>query len=201
MADAKIAKGIPIYLKCPITGTFFADPVVTCDGHTYERAAIEQWFRRKWTSPVTNKALASDRLVPSVITRQLIGFVMEHKGLGRQGKAAWHVATGLSQFRGSLPGGLAAAQKHFARAAEAGDTDAPVYLEAIALNDKAGHLGLDVGSFLASQDRHKKQRNRSRNSTAAAWTDDDETSGDSDIVWHPHWFGPAEETQTRFTTG
>jgi len=31
--------------RCPILGTVFVDPVVASDGHTYERAAIEEWFR------------------------------------------------------------------------------------------------------------------------------------------------------------
>lgn len=41
-------------ITCPITTLAITDPVVAADGHTYERAAIEAWFRRKQTSPVTN---------------------------------------------------------------------------------------------------------------------------------------------------
>ena len=32
-------------LKCPITHEIMEDPVVAYDGHTYERSAIEEWYR------------------------------------------------------------------------------------------------------------------------------------------------------------
>lgn len=46
------------------------DPVTAMDGHTYERSAIEAWFARfdsahSPTSPLTNEALPSRRLIPS----------------------------------------------------------------------------------------------------------------------------------------
>ena len=34
---------------CPITQAVMVDPVVTADGHTYEREAIEQWFETAHT--------------------------------------------------------------------------------------------------------------------------------------------------------
>ena len=46
--------------------------VVTEDGHTYERAAIEEWFLAKrsactpLTSPKTNMKLSSDKLFPNM---------------------------------------------------------------------------------------------------------------------------------------
>jgi hypothetical protein len=56
-------------LLCAITGELFEDPVVTDDGHTYERAAIEEWFHsqklagRAVTSPLTNVKLKNTRVV------------------------------------------------------------------------------------------------------------------------------------------
>ena len=49
----------PIELQCPITGELMGDPVVAEDGQSYEREAIEEWFRRfpsyeKPRSPTTN---------------------------------------------------------------------------------------------------------------------------------------------------
>jgi hypothetical protein len=47
------------------------DPVVTEDGHSYERSAIEEWFLaarsacRPLTSPKTNMKLATDRAFPN----------------------------------------------------------------------------------------------------------------------------------------
>jgi serine/threonine protein kinase len=57
---------------CPITGELMEDPVVAADGHTYERAAIEQWFATgRRTSPKTN-AVIEARLVPNTQLRILI---------------------------------------------------------------------------------------------------------------------------------
>ena len=41
------------------------------DGHTYEREAIETWFRRHDTSPMT-RAVIPPTLVPNVMARGLI---------------------------------------------------------------------------------------------------------------------------------
>ena len=35
---------IPEALKCPITKTIMIDPVITGDGHSYEREAITQYM-------------------------------------------------------------------------------------------------------------------------------------------------------------
>jgi len=40
-------------------------PMVTCDGHTYEKQAIKQWLERNTTSPRTGLVLRSNRLVPN----------------------------------------------------------------------------------------------------------------------------------------
>ncbi len=59
---------------CPITHEPFVDPVVTADGHTYERWAIERWFEDgNFTSPLTNLPLSSRRLAPNVALRLALG--------------------------------------------------------------------------------------------------------------------------------
>ena len=50
----------------------FVDPVVTSDGHTYSRAAIERWLRTHDTSPATGARLADKRLSPNHALRQAI---------------------------------------------------------------------------------------------------------------------------------
>jgi len=49
-----------------------ADPVVTCDGHTYERSAIEYWLQSNNTSPITNEPLSSKALIPNFLLRSQI---------------------------------------------------------------------------------------------------------------------------------
>eukprot|EP01044_Picomonas_judraskeda_P024780 COSAG03_NODE_6951_length_982_cov_16.617946_1_plen_296_part_10 len=58
---------------CPFTYEIMRDPVICADGHTYERAAIERWFRTgKNTSPKTNLPLAHRNLIPNITLRQAI---------------------------------------------------------------------------------------------------------------------------------
>ena len=47
----------PESFYCPITCDLMVDPVIGEDGHSYERAAIEQWLRGHRTSPVTRMPL------------------------------------------------------------------------------------------------------------------------------------------------
>ena len=57
---------------CPITMEMFKDPVLTSDGHTYERSAIEEWLEAgKRTSPLTNEAI-TQKLTPNHTLRQAI---------------------------------------------------------------------------------------------------------------------------------
>jgi len=47
----------PLDLCCPITLALYIDPVQTIKGQTYERAAIEDWFKTHKTDPMTGEAL------------------------------------------------------------------------------------------------------------------------------------------------
>ena len=48
------------------------DPVICCDGHTYERHAIEMWLRSNSRSPKTNQPLSSRDLIPNHALRNSI---------------------------------------------------------------------------------------------------------------------------------
>jgi hypothetical protein len=61
----------PDNFLCPITNEVMDDPVVATDGHTYEREAIETWFRRRNTSPMTNQVIAPI-LIPNFNLRSMI---------------------------------------------------------------------------------------------------------------------------------
>ena len=41
-------------------------------GHTYEREIIEEWFRDKSTSPLSNAELPSKQLTPNITLRKAI---------------------------------------------------------------------------------------------------------------------------------
>ena len=65
----------PDEYQCPITMEVMNDPVMAADGHTYERAAIEQWFSQNSApilSPKTNRGLAHLHLTPNHALKALI---------------------------------------------------------------------------------------------------------------------------------
>jgi hypothetical protein len=61
----------PADYLCPITNELMDDPVVAADGHSYEREAIETWFRGHNTSPMTNQVIPL-ALLPNVTLRKVI---------------------------------------------------------------------------------------------------------------------------------
>ena len=71
-------ESLHVAFQCPITQEVMRDPVVTADGQTYEREAIERWISNQQsrglpnTSPLTGEPLEHTRLVPNVLLRGLI---------------------------------------------------------------------------------------------------------------------------------
>jgi hypothetical protein len=64
---------LPEEFHCPITHEIMKDPVIAIDGHSYERSAIQEWFRRgQETSPRTNDPLQSQQLYPNHALRNVI---------------------------------------------------------------------------------------------------------------------------------
>ncbi|RLO03060.1 hypothetical protein DYB28_008052 [Aphanomyces astaci] len=57
---------------CPITHDVMEDPVVACDGHSYERASISMWFRDNNTSPITNASVHHKHLIPNHTLKKAI---------------------------------------------------------------------------------------------------------------------------------
>lgn len=60
------------HLKCPITLCIMREPVTDCNGHTFERSAIETWYNANNTSPVTGAIVANKNLVVNYAIKQLI---------------------------------------------------------------------------------------------------------------------------------
>jgi len=67
----KAMRSVDAFL-CPITRDIMTDPVICSDGHTYERSAIELWFRNNSRSPKTNQQLTSKVLIPNHAMRSAI---------------------------------------------------------------------------------------------------------------------------------
>ena len=72
-AGAGGAGSYPEAFVCPLTHKLFLDPVFTCDGITYDRKAIEEWFRQgNKSSPVTGDLLEHTDLVPNLAIRRAV---------------------------------------------------------------------------------------------------------------------------------
>lgn len=57
-----------------VAQVLLVDPVVTSDGESYERAAIEEWLLQHGAvSPVTGAALDSTDIVPNFALRSTLG--------------------------------------------------------------------------------------------------------------------------------
>lgn len=76
---------------CPITQDVMLDPVITADGHCYERKSISNWFRSHNTSPLTNQKLANKTLIPNHALRNAV-----HEYNAIMAKLAPTLATSLS---------------------------------------------------------------------------------------------------------
>ena len=83
--------GEPSALLCPITHEIMTDPVVTADGQSYERYAIEQWLRHSTLSPLTNEPLTHLALTPNMALRRLIReWIEQREAAGLAGKDSHH---------------------------------------------------------------------------------------------------------------
>ena len=60
------------HFYCPISQQIMTDPVVTSDGHTYQRDQILLWFQNHNTSPLTGLSLSSLNVIPNMILRNQI---------------------------------------------------------------------------------------------------------------------------------
>jgi hypothetical protein len=77
-----VGVAIPDEYLCPIMLEVMCDPVITENGHTYERSAIEGWFERgNHRSPKNNEEIGCN-LVPNIVLKNLISdFVVRQEQL------------------------------------------------------------------------------------------------------------------------
>ena len=58
---------------CPISHEVMRDPVITSDGHTYDRSSINRVFETSLLSPNTGLQLPDRRLLPNIALRRAMG--------------------------------------------------------------------------------------------------------------------------------
>ena len=59
-------------ITCPISGSIMDDPVIACDGRTYDRSSISTWLKSHNKSPITNESLANKKLIPNYALKSII---------------------------------------------------------------------------------------------------------------------------------
>lgn len=65
-ATAAATEGIPGLFLCPLSRRVLKDPVVACDGFTYDKRAIQEHFETgDRTSPLTKQQLRSTAVLPN----------------------------------------------------------------------------------------------------------------------------------------
>jgi GTPase SAR1 family protein len=64
--------------QCPISHELMVDPVMTMDGHTYDREYITKWLTNNDTSPKTNELLVDKTLVSNHTLRNAIRESLEN---------------------------------------------------------------------------------------------------------------------------
>ena len=65
-----------LHCVCPISHEIMRNPVICCDGHSYDRVNIERWFESHGTSPQTNAHLSSKALIPNHQLRAICEHVL-----------------------------------------------------------------------------------------------------------------------------
>ncbi|WOK98790.1 U-box domain-containing protein 44-like [Canna indica] len=96
----------PIYeaFLCPLTKLVMRDPVTIENGQTFEREAIEKWFKkcrdsgRRPTCPMTHKELKSTELNPSIALRNTIEEWTKRNEAAQLDKAIRLLSTGSSDI-------------------------------------------------------------------------------------------------------
>ena len=72
LMNEKFGDSVPEEFICPLTKEIMIDPVMTYDGHTFDKIAIELWFQSNDSSPVTHYKLDNKNLIPNSSLKNLI---------------------------------------------------------------------------------------------------------------------------------
>ena len=97
------AASLPASFLCPILHECFKDPVVAADGFSYERAAIERWFRESGLpkrSPMTNADIEIV-LIPNFALRSAIEAYREEAPMRAREEKDLQIAIETFQEEGS----------------------------------------------------------------------------------------------------
>lgn len=66
------SENYPDYFKCPISWEKLENPVVSMEGHSYEKWAIDKWLLNQETSPITGLVLSDHTLISNYALKSAI---------------------------------------------------------------------------------------------------------------------------------
>ena len=72
---------VPDEFICPLTLDVMVEPIVSREGHNYEREAILNWVAEHGTSPLTRKPMRPSQLVPNRALQAQISFFLREHGV------------------------------------------------------------------------------------------------------------------------
>jgi len=119
-------------LRCSISSSLIVEPVLTADGHLYEKKEIEEWLRTHDTSPKTGKRLTSKVLTPAVTVRSTIEHLVSSGHLADEEVREWKTRKGVVLL---ADGKVDAAKELFKEAKAAGDASAGYHLAKVLLDE------------------------------------------------------------------
>jgi len=84
MKNSKMLRGMTLRdeFRCPITYELMMDPVIAMDGNTYEKNAIEKWFKTNNTSPIFGGEIIEKKVIPNLNLKKLINDLILEGGKG-----------------------------------------------------------------------------------------------------------------------
>lgn len=147
---------------CPISKELLVDPVVAGDGHTYERACIQQWLKTSTKSPKTNLPLPTTALTTCELTRQAIAALIEADVVDDEMAATWLFASGKLKIEDGTSSSESIAKQHFEEAKRLGSDAATLALEMLSLKRRADEAGLSEALLVFPDAKRHRQENPSR---------------------------------------
>lgn len=157
--EQSVLESVAARCRDSISGALFVDPVIAEDGHTYERRAILEWFRRRCpaVSPLTKEQMGP-RLKQNYALKAIVEDL--EQVLPKQERAEWYLSKGKLLFetdevKNRQRPDMRAARMHFDKAALLADGDVEkeavlcrdicdALMNVAKLRDKAKSAGIDV---------------------------------------------------------
>eukprot|EP00798_Chlamydomonas_sp_ICE-L_P004735 gene4735-biopygen15016 len=76
--SAQASDFVPSEYMCPLTLDWFIDPVVTASGHSYSRAAIEEWLTTSSADPLTRTNIGGAPIYSNVAMKNALDHYRLH---------------------------------------------------------------------------------------------------------------------------